>query len=280
MASFTLPARLAPLRSPIDRIREADPLLMSAAIAYNFFFALVPLAIAAVAWLATFGGSAESVADLERILREALPADVAGYLLLLVEEARTVVGAWEGPVIVLALLIALYAGSRGIYTVQKAIRQIEHLDETRPWWKVRGLGMLFTIGAGVALIAGYLVVFFGGFLLDLLQGTGLDVGSVGWITAGVVIVWLALLLYSIYRWGPPRPVQRPMLAASVATVVLAAMTVLAAYLSPAIGGRSTTLSSLGAVGVVLIWLYAIGFVVITVPALAGPAEAVIRGKGR
>lgn len=280
MASFTLPARLAPLRSPIDRIRSADPLLMSAAIAYNFFFALVPLALAAVAWLSTFAQSQQSIAELERFLRDALPDEIAGYLITLVKEAEQIVGTWEGPVIVVSLLIALYAGSRGIYTIQKAIRQIEGAEEARPWWKVRGLGMLFTIGAGIALIGGYIVVLFGGLIVDVLAEAGISIDVARWLSAGVLAVWLIILLFSIYRWGPPFPVRRPLAAAVVATVILTAMTWLAALVSPALDGTSTTLATLGTVGVVLIWLYAIGFVLITVPALTAPTEAVIRGLDR
>jgi len=265
------------LQSPVDRIRAADPLLMSAAIAYNFFFALVPLAIAAVAWLSSIGRSEEGVARLEEFLREALPSDVAGFVIELVQEAEGIVGDSQGLVIVISLLIALYAGSRGIYAVQKAIRQIERVHEERPWWKVRGLGIMFTLGAGVALIGGYIVVLFGGFIMQLLDRWGIGVGSVSGLSITVLALWLALVLYAIYRWGPPVPIRRPLVAAVVATVILGLMTWLAAYFVPSVGGKSNTLSALGAVGVVLIWLYAIGFVVITVPALTKPTEAVIRG---
>ena len=265
------------MQSPVDRIRAADPLLMSAAIAYNFFFALVPLAIAVVAWLSSIGRSEEGVAKLEEFLREALPSDVAGFVIQLVEEAEGIVGDSQGPVIVISLLIALYAGSRGIYAVQKAIRQIEGVEEQRPWWKVRGLGILFTLGAGIALVGGYIVVLFSGLIIELIDRLGLAVESVSGISLTVLGLWLAIVLYAIYRWGPPAPIQRPLIAAVAATIILGLMTWLAAYFVPTFGGRSSTLSTLGAVGIVLVWLYAIGFVVITVPALTKPTEAVIRG---
>lgn len=277
MASLTIPRRFDPLRSPIERIRAADPLLMSAAIAYNFFFALVPLAIAAVAWLSTIGRSEEGVARLEEFLREALPPEVADFVIQLVEEAEGIVGTWQGPVIGVSLLIAVYAGSRGIYAVQKAIRQIEGVEEERPWWKVRGLGILFTLGAGIALVGGYIVVLFGGLIMNLLDQIGIAVGSVSGISIAVLAIWLALVLYAIYRWGPPQPIKRPLIAAVVSTLILGLMTWLAAIFVPAFGGSSTTLATLGAVGIVLIWLYAIGFVTITVPALTKPTESVIRG---
>jgi uncharacterized BrkB/YihY/UPF0761 family membrane protein len=62
----------------------------------------------------------------------------------------------------------------------------------------------------------------------------------------------------------------------LATSIIAVMTWAAAYLVPNFGG--TTLAALGAVGIVLLWLFSLGYVVIVVPALTRPAELVIRGN--
>ena len=276
VASFPIPARFDPLRSPLDRIRAADPLLMAAAIAYNFFFALVPLAIAAVAAVSSVGRSEEGLANIEELLNEAFPQEVAVFVVSLIDEAENIVGDSQGPLVAIALLVALYSGSRGIYAVQKALRQIQRVGEERPWWKVRGLGILFTLGAGVALIGGYFVVLFGGALMEALARVGLNVGSITGLTVGVLFAWVVLLLFSIYRWGPPLPIDRPLLAALLATSIIALMTWAAAYLVPNFG--STTLAALGAVGIVLLWLFALGYVVIVVPALTKAAELVIRGN--
>ena len=276
MALFPIPARFDPLRSPLDHIRAADPLLMAAAIAYNFFFALVPLAIAAVAALSSVGRSEEGLANIEELLNEAVPAEVANFAISLIGEAQDIVGDWQGPVFAVALLDALYSGSRGIYTVQKALRQIERASEERPWWKVRGLGIVFTLGAGVALVGGYAVVLFGGALMEVLSQVGLNVGSITGLTIGVLFMWVVLLLFAIYRWGPPVPIDRPLLAAVLAASIIGLMTWAAAYFVPSFGG--TTLAALGAVGIVLVWLFSLGYVVIVVPALTRPAELVIRGN--
>ncbi len=276
MASFQIPARFDPLRSPLDRIRAADPLLMAAAIAYNFFFALVPLAIAAVAALSSVGRTEEGLANIEELLKDAFPEEVAVFIIPLIEEAQNIVGDSQGPVVAVALLVALYSGSRGIYTVQKALRQIERVGEERPWWKVRSLGILFTFGAGVALVGGYFVVLFGGALMEALARVGLDVGSITGLTVGVLFAWVVLLLFSIYRWGPPVPMDRPLVAAALAASIIGLMTWAAAYFVPSFGG--TTLAALGAVGIVLVWLFSLGYVVIVVPALTKPAELVIRGN--
>ena len=83
------------------------------------------------------------------------------------------------------------------------------------------------------------------------------------------------LLWALYRLGPPVPFERYLSSAAIATAIIVVMTGVAALLIPAFG--SNTLAALGAVGVVLIWLYALGFVVIVVPAFISPAEAIIRG---
>jgi len=276
VALFPIPARFDPLRSPLDHIRAADPLLMAAAIAYNFFFALVPLAIAAVAALSSVGRSEEGLANIEELLNEAVPVEVANFAISLIGEAQNIIGDSQGPVVAVALLVALYSGSRGIYAVQKAMRQMERVDEERPWWKVRGLGILFTVGAGIALVGGYVIVLFGGALMEVLARVGLDVGSITGLTIGVLFAWVVILLFAIYRWGPPVPIERPLVAAVLAAIIIGLMTWAAAYFVPSFGG--TTLAALGAVGIVLLWLFALGYVVIVVPTLTRPAELVIRGN--
>jgi membrane protein len=278
VASFSIPERFDPLRGPLDRVRDADPLLMSAAIAYNAFFALVPLAIAAVGALSLFGGSEEEVESLQQFVTDVFPPEVTQFIFEIIEEASDIVGDGQGPVIVISLLVAIYAGSRGIYAVQKALRQIQDVEEDRPYWRVRGLGFLFTLGAGVALVAGYVILLFGQFFESLLQRYGLNVGLLSDLSAGVLVAWVILLLWAIYQWGPPTPFQRAFIASVVATGIITLMTWAAAYLIPTFGLGSDTLAVLGAVGIVLIWLYALGFVVIVVPAFISPTEAVIRGS--
>ncbi len=275
MGSFTLPERLEPLRSPMERVRAADPLLMSAAIAYNAFFALVPLVLGAVAALSLFRGQQSAIELLEQLVSEGFPAEVAAFITAIVEDAQSIVSGWEGPILVISLLVALYAGSRGVYAVQKALRQIQGIEEDRPYWQARGLGVVFTLGAGVALIGGYLVVFFSRQVAEVIEHFGLSVGSLTGLSSGVLAAWVAVLLYAIYRWGPPVPFARPLIAALIATVILAIMTWAAAFFIPNMG--SNTLAVLGVVGIVLIWLYALGMVIIIVPAFTAPTLAIIFG---
>lgn len=254
---------------------NADPFLMSAAIAYNAFFALVPLAFAAVAGLSIAGTDDASIARVQEMVADGLPDEVGTFVVGIFTEAQQAVGDLGTVVLVFSLLIALWSGSRAIYAVQKALRLIEGSEEHRPYWKTRGLGILFTLGAGIALILGYVVLIFGGWLLQVFSHFGIHVGSVTGITGAVLFGWVTIVLYAVYEWGTPSQISRPFVASVIATAILAIVTLGAAAILPDLGGG--TVAALGSVGVVLVWSYVIALIVIVVPATVPSIEAVIRG---
>ncbi len=270
-----LPPRLDPLREAYARIMDADPFLMSAAIAYNAFFALVPLAFAAVAGLSMARTDEVTVARVQEMVADGLPDEVGAFFIEIFGEAQQSAGDLGTVVLVISLLVALWSGSRAIYAVQKSLRLIARTEEHRPYWKTRGLGILFTFGAGVALIVGYVVVIFGDWLVQTLEHFGIPLGSVTGITGVVLFGWVVVVLYAIYEWGTPSQIRRPFVAAVVATGLLTLVTLGAAVVLPDISGG--TVAALGSVGVVLIWSYVIGLVVIVVPAVVPSIEDVVRG---
>lgn len=272
---LVLPRRLEPLRAAYKRIMAADPFLMSAAIAYNAFFALVPLTFAAVAGLSVFGANPNSAARINGMVANGFPEQVGEFLLGIFDEAEQVAAGQGTAVLVISLLVALWSGSRAIYAVQKALRLIEGGHEDRSYWKTRGLGYLFTFGAGIALIIGYIVVIFGSRLTQALELFGIHIRSVTWITGLAAAGWIVVVLYAIYEWGTPTQIRRPLAGAVAATGVLIATTSIATMILPDL--RGSTIAMLGSVGVVLVWSYAIGLIVIVVPTLVPAIEDTIRG---
>ena len=269
VASPRLPQSLRFFEPTIRRLRLADPLLMSAAIAYNLFFAIIPIAIAFVAWVSIVGRGDDGLARLSELLSN-LPPDIAQFILEVVDEAGEVVESASGIWIIIALLIALYSGSRGIYAVQKAIRSMQGLEETRPYWITRGLGIAFTLGAGIALVVGYLIVLLGTRIASVVdEWLGLTAGAMEWVTLPVLAAWMTGLFYAIYRWGTPRPIRGSLVASATTVLLLFLGSWLANIVLDSIGlGR--TVSILGTVGVLLVWMYYGAFVVVSVPALVEP----------
>ena len=272
----SLPPRLDPLVAASKRILAADPFLMSAAIAYNAIFALVPLAFAAVAAISMVGGDPDGLQSVEQTLTTKFPAEVSEFFDPILEGAQGEVGDMGPLVLAVSILVALWSGSRAVYAMQKALRMIEGVDETRPYLVTRGLGMLFTIGGGIALAVSYFAVIVGNWLTAELADLGIDLGSAAWISVGAIVAWVVVVLYAIYRWGTPTKGRMPLLSAVVAAVILAVTTGLAAFLIPELGG--STLAALGSVGVILVWSYAVAIITISVPALVPSIVDVARGR--
>jgi len=271
----SLPPRLDPLVAAIKRIAAADPFLMSAAIAYNAIFALVPLAFAAVAAISMIGGDPDGLESVEQTLAAKFPAGAAEFFDPILEGAKGEVGGMGTVVLLVSLLVALWSGSRAVYATQKSLRMIEDVQESRGYLVTRGLGMLFTLGGGIALALSYFAVIVGNWLTTELAELGIDLGSAAWISAGAILLWVVAVLYAIYRWGLPRPIRMSLLSAVSAAAILGVTTWLAAILIPTFGG--STLAAFGSVGVILVWSYALGLITISVPALVPSIVDVIRG---
>ena len=272
----SLPSRLDPFVAAAKQMMTADPYLMSAAIAYNSIFALVPLAIAAVAAISMLGGDTAGQENVRNTLAADFPAEVSEFFDPILQGAEGEVGNMGPLVLAVSLLVALWSGSRAIYAVQKALRIIEGVEETRPYWVTRGLGILFTVGAATALALSYFAVLVGNLLTRELSQAGIDLGSAAWIGVGAILAWVVALLYSIYRWGLPKPSRMPFTSAVVATAILATTTWLAVILIPKFGG--STVAAFGSVGVILVWSYTLGFITISVPALVPSIVDVVRGR--
>lgn len=256
-------------RPLIERLRLFDPLLMAAAIAFNWFFALVPLAIALVGVIGGLGQSEQTLADIDRVLSAQLPAQIADFLIGIIEQATELVGDSQGLWVAFGLVVALWSGSRGIYAIQKSLRLLEGVEESRRYWHVRGIAIILTILSGAALFVGYVVVLFGEQIFAFVEGHfAIDLSGAASVGGAILVLWLMLALYLIYRWGPPKRLDGALLSAFLTGLLIAVGTAVAGAVMPHLG--SNTLAIFGAVGVMLLWLYYTALVVVMMPAIVGP----------
>jgi membrane protein len=268
--------RLGPLVEATERLGAADPLLMSSAIAYNALFAIVPLAIAAIAAFSLVGASDQALDTLSRILAEFVSTEQVEQLIASIMSANRVLEGSQPVVIIVAMLVALYSGSRAIYTVIKSLRLVQRTEDTRGWIRVRGVGVLFTIGAGLALVVGQVVILVGSALIRFIESwTGADLLEDVTVLAGATTLaaWTWVVIFAIYRWGPPQSAPRPLLSAAFATLLIGLGTLIFGWVIPMIS--SSTIGVLGAVGVALLWMYYMGLILVSVPeVLTGVVETI------
>jgi membrane protein len=248
---------------------------MSGAIAYNVFFSLIPLAFATVAALSMVSIGTDVIDWIEGLVIEGVPPEAGDFIVSTVNDAQAEVGGLGPAVLVVSLLVALWSGSRAIYALQKALRLIEGVSERRVYWKTRGFGILLTAGAGVALVVAYIVLLFGGWVMEILNKMGVDVLPVTITSIVVVAVWAGAVLFAIYQWGNVVPAPRPFISAAVVAVLLTLATWFGALLVPPFG-RGTA-AAIADVGVLLVWAYVVGFVTIVTPSVVAAVEMVIRG---
>jgi membrane protein len=249
-------------------LRRADPLLMGAAFAYNALFAAVPLALAFVSVLTLLDSTQQVLSDIYRFIGEKLPPDIAEFMTQILSESVEVVEDNRAFIIVVTLLVALWSGSRAVYTLQKALRLVDNSDYDLGYVQMRSIGILVTVAAGIGIFAAYAVVAAGIGLLGRLAPDLPDALFVGeLIVVGIAILWVFALLFAIYQWGAPQPVRRPAATAALVTAVLLVGTWIAINLVPS--GSAASIAVFGTMGLILVWLYGVGIVLVSGPIAVG-----------
>jgi len=163
---------------------EKDEILGRAAqLAYYFLLALFPALLFLTAVLGLFPLK-EVMPELMTYLRTVLPSDA---LSLLERYLDNVVKGTGGDILSLGLLGALWASSSGVTAIMEALNVVYGAEETRPYWKVRVIAALLTIGlAGFIIVSMTLILY------------GARIGE--WITDMVGLGWLFLIAWNLLQW--------------------------------------------------------------------------------
>ncbi|MBL8044427.1 MAG: YihY/virulence factor BrkB family protein [Nitrospira sp.] len=163
---------------------QRDEILGRAAqLAYYFLLALFPALLFLTALIGLFPLK-ETLPELMQYLRTVLPADA---LSLLERYLENVVQGSSGDMLSLGLLGALWASSSGVTAIMEALNVVYGATETRPYWKVRVLASLLTVGlAGFIILSITLILY------------GAHIGE--WIADLVGLGWLFLLSWNMLQW--------------------------------------------------------------------------------
>lgn len=258
-----------------DELRRADPLLMGAAFAYNALFAVVPLALAFVTTLTFFDATKKVLENAYELIDENLPPDIAAFLNQILQESVAAVDSNRLVIIIVTLLVALWSGSRAVYTIQKALRLVEGSDVEVGYVRMRSTGIAVTVGAGIGVIVAYTLALLGTRISNAIrpQIPGMDIDVSGLLLTILAFCWVFTLLYAVYRWGAPQPIRQPAGTALVVTSILALGTWAALNVIPADAAASVAV--FGSFGIILFWMYSIGIVVVGGPIAVGSLLAVL-----
>lgn len=238
-------------------IKTDNVTLIAAGVAFYSMLAIFPALIAVV----TIYGLVANPNDVARQVASFAKNLPPGAGDLLTNQLGKIVAASHRSLsiaLAISLVGALWSASAGIQALVKGLNLIYDEQETRGFVKLRGLALLLTFGAIVVVLGAIgLIAVLPGVLnkIGLARAGELAVSYGRW---PALIILVAVALAILYRLGPDRakPRWRWVSWGALAAVVLwVAISAGFSYYVSNFGKYNQTYGSLGAVIVLLLWLW-------------------------
>jgi len=248
-------------------VQEDDVFGRAAQLSYYFLLALFPFLIFLTSIIGLVLGSGTGTRHaLFNYLARVMPPSAYQLISSTVTEVSA---SSSGGKISFGILAALWAASNGLTAITGSLNSAYDLEETRPWWKQRLTAIVLTIALSVLIISALVLVVAGGHIADWLAyhfGLG-DTFPLIWkiIQWPVVLACMTFAFALIYYFAPDTREQKWMwlTPGAVIGVVLWLLVSLAfrVYLH-FFNSYSATYGSLGAVIILMLWLYLTGAAVL------------------
>lgn len=252
------------LKKVVAGINDDNLVGRAAELAFNFVLALFPMLIFLLSMLGLFASHGKLLGgDLLSYFTKVLPPDAAHLLQKTLGEVMH--NASNGK-ITFGIVLTLWFASGGMSSLISALDGVYEVKDSRSFIKVRVISVLLTIAISVLVVAALVAVLTGGYVASWIGSHyGLQHALVVAWRAGQVIVALAFITLAfslIYYFGPDLEEQHWywITPGSVVGVLL--------WIAASFGFRlylhyfntyGKTYGSLGAVMILLMWLYVTGF---------------------
>jgi membrane protein len=241
---------------------DDDVFGLAAQCAYALVFSLFPFLIALVS-IAAFLPSSAGGAQLPPEMTSQMPSAVREILEARIDE---VASTDRTSALTLALLIAVWSATAGASTLVTAINRAYDRLEKRGFVMRRLVGLALVAAGAVLILLPSLWGWFGGVAKEILVNFGLaDVAVlVDWLRWPVILVGAFLWLTLLFRVAPEGQTKWRWISpgAIVASIgFLLANAALSFYVERATD-MSVTYGALGGFVVLLLWLYAVSFVLL------------------
>ncbi len=236
--------------------------VFATALAYRFFLALFPFFI----FLAALSGFVTSMLHVQNpagqildTLGKALPSNAAQ---LLTDQITAVITSRNPGLLTFGVIGTIWSASSGVTSLMASMNRAYDVPETRKWWQKYSLAVSLTVLAGAFVIVAFVLLISGLlYATEILRAVGISNGFVrGLITwvrwpviIGLLMITMAFLYWVCPNTGLPFKLMSP--GAVVFTVVWLAATWLFGFYVSNFGSYNATYGALGAVVVILVWLY-------------------------
>jgi len=235
----------------------------AAKLSYYFLLALFPLLIFLTSIIGLVVGSGTGIRHaMINYLSQVMPGSAFQLSNATIWEINNSSGAGK---LSFGLLAALWAASNGMGAITQALNTAYDVKETRPWWKQRLVAVGLTVALAVLIMLALGIVFGGGRLVDhFVVSYGLPSGfSITWkILQWPVALAFMLLAFALIYYFAPDLADQDWKWITPGSVLGVGLWLLASFAFKGylhfFDSYSKTYGSLGAVIVLMLWLYLTG----------------------
>ena len=246
-------------------IFDDEVLTRSAALAYYFVSALFPMIFFLMAMLGLFAQSHDLQSSLLNYTARFMPEDAYKLVQKTLQE---IANSSTGLKLAFGLALALWSGAGGVVSVMDALNRCYHVKDSRPFWKQRLISLGMTVAIAALTIVALTIVLYGGDIADFVGShVGLsNVTVIAWhiVQWPIALFFVVLSFALLYFWGPDTKQQWQWITPGAVVGVLTwigASLLFRVYLH-FFNSYSKTYGSLGAVIVLLLWLYISGLAIL------------------
>ena len=247
----------------ISEIQSDDVFGRAAQLAYYFLLALFPLLLFLTSVIGILLGSGTGVRhSLFAYLSRVLPGSASNLVDSTMYEVSAASG---GGKVTFGLLAALWAASNGMGAITSALNAAYNVKESRPWWKQRLTAISLTLVLSILIISALVLVLYGGKIANQIAITyGFsEAFTICWkFVQWPLVLWFMLLSFSLIYYLAPDIHEQKWVWITPGSMIGVALWLLVSFgfklYLHFFDSYSKTYGTLGAVIILMLWLYLTG----------------------
>ncbi len=244
-------------------IEEDEVFGRASQLAYYFLLALFPLLLFLTSVIGLVMGTETVLRDsLFNYLGKVLPASASQLVSTTMFEVTNASG---GGKIAFGILAALWAASNGMGAITQALNIAYDVKESRAWWKQRLTAVVLTVALAVLIISALMLVLYGGRIADYVAGSyGFgEMFTITWkILQWPIVLAFVLLAFTLIYYFAPDVRDQKWIWVTPGAVLGVGLWLLVSFSFRLylhfFDSYSKTYGALGAVIVLMLWLYLTG----------------------
>jgi membrane protein len=252
------------LRRTFKDTQADNGLGLAAQLAYYFFLALFPALLFLVALAGVVWDPAAVTGIVER-MSGAVPPDVVNIIR---EQLVSLTAGEPAGILTFGALAALWSSSAAMVSLVDALNRAYDVEDSRPWWKQRIVAIVLTMATAAFILVSFFLVVVGPQLAETLASRfGLG-PAFEWtwkiLQWPIILTLVALAIGLVYYFGPDVDQDWVYLTPGsvAATLLWMAGSLGFRFYVVNFGSYNETYGAIGAVMVLLLWLYLSGLVFI------------------